>query len=84
MEEFGFALRNHNLLASGCLSLVLYLIEFLHQTTTAVKPCAIRFALYLIEFLHQTTTMRRQSHGILSCILLNFYIKPQRNKSRSN
>ena len=33
--------------------------------------------LYLIEFLHQTTTERAQLPAFLSCILLNFYIKPQ-------
>ena len=35
------------------------------------------FVLYLIEFLHQTTTLIRLSLPLLSCILLNFYIKPQ-------
>ena len=34
----------------------LYLIEFLHQTTTLCAVGLLFFALYLIEFLHQTTT----------------------------
>ena len=56
----------------------LYLIEFLHQTTTR---CAQKFGcvlLYLIEFLHQTTTVSSSLLYLPSCILLNFYIKPQR------
>ena len=34
--------------------------------------------LYLIEFLHQTTTSQVTLYELISCILLNFYIKPQR------
>ena len=33
--------------------------------------------LYLIEFLHQTTTWQNLGEAVQSCILLNFYIKPQ-------
>ena len=33
--------------------------------------------LYLIEFLHQTTTCSSCVAALQSCILLNFYIKPQ-------
>ena len=35
-------------------------------------------ALYLIEILHQTTTSSRARARLLCCILLKFYIKPQR------
>ena len=55
----------------------LYLIEFLHQTTTAPGKPAEPSALYLIEFLHQTTTLLSRLKCMISCILLNFYIKPQ-------
>ena len=34
--------------------------------------------LYLIEILHQTTTRHRTISHSASCILLKFYIKPQR------
>ena len=37
----------------------------------------ITVLLYLIEFLHQTTTFILRELTSLSCILLNFYIKPQ-------
>ena len=35
---------------------MLYLIEILHQTTTARDPVLFQIQLYLIEILHQTTT----------------------------
>ena len=35
---------------------LLYLIEFLHQTTTLSERLPVLDVLYLIEFLHQTTT----------------------------
>ena len=34
--------------------------------------------LYLIEILHQTTTFEPKTREELGCILLKFYIKPQR------
>ena len=56
----------------------LYLIEFLHQTTTTRMHIVGWIRLYLIEFLHQTTTFANAADDLYSCILLNFYIKPQR------
>ena len=58
-------------------SLKLYLIPFLHQTTTSNCNIIFSLALYLIPFLHQTTTIKRQSFSVSSCILFHFYIKPQ-------
>ena len=55
----------------------LYLIEFLHQTTTSMAFIRDVVVLYLIEFLHQTTTWMTKASLPVSCILLNFYIKPQ-------
>ena len=55
----------------------LYLIEFLHQTTTFEYPGGVFHWLYLIEFLHQTTTPAWEEHDDGRCILLYFYIKPQ-------
>ena len=56
---------------------MLYLIEFLHQTTTYSAIFYEKAELYLIEFLHQTTTSSSSSIRSTGCILLNFYIKPQ-------
>ena len=57
--------------------MVLYLIEFLHQTTTIYSSVNKYVLLYLIEFLHQTTTRSDYPNVSRRCILLNFYIKPQ-------
>ena len=40
--------------------------------------------LYLIEILHQTTTVGTREMPFCSCILLKFYIKPQRSSSDIN
>ena len=60
---------------------MLYLIEILHQTTTveALELCLGQ--LYLIEILHQTTTEPKAFICFHGCILLKFYIKPQRRAS---
>ena len=55
----------------------LYLIEILHQTTTAAAAFDSAAVLYLIEILHQTTTRPVLILTATRCILLKFYIKPQ-------
>ena len=47
---------NHNSWIGRRRFLLLYLIEILHQTTTAVASTVTELPLYLIEILHQTTT----------------------------
>ena len=49
---------------------MLYLIEILHQTTTARRQPASRAELYLIEILHQTTTTARRSASRISLYLI--------------
>ena len=56
----------------------LYLIEILHQTTTPLRVADPEPKLYLIEILHQTTTGYACYVYAYGCILLKFYIKPQR------
>ena len=63
---------------SCCWRWVLYLIEILHQTTTPVLLLVVPAVLYLIEILHQTTTTIAVIFFFRCCILLKFYIKPQR------
>ena len=58
----------------------LYLIEILHQTTTAETHDVRKKALYLIEILHQTTTSRLNGRTLIRCILSKFYIKPQHDR----
>ena len=62
----------------------LYLIPFLHQTTTITLAIRCARPLYLIPFLHQTTTLRAQRSGHSGCILFHFYIKPQQNELIAN
>ena len=70
---------NHNWLTTSPRPMVLYLIEILHQTTTAQLEMVILLLLYLIEILHQTTTVKTACVVSVSCILSKFYIKPQLN-----
>ena len=68
---------NHNAGTTTPNSALLYLIEILHQTTTAATKHNLAIALYLIEILHQTTTIHAICRIKKSCILSKFYIKPQ-------
>ena len=68
---------NHNAGTTTPNSALLYLIEILHQTTTAVAVIVIGWKLYLIEILHQTTTFSQSISTRNGCILSKFYIKPQ-------
>ncbi len=52
---------NHNSSDLLVFSVVLYLIEILHQTTTLFVCLALFLVLYLIEILHQTTTFCESS-----------------------
>ncbi len=58
----------------------LYLIPFLHQTTTRKAQALQKLKLYLIPFLHQTTTATYRLFWCTRCILFHFYIKPQLKK----
>ena len=64
--------------ANGYPPSLLYLIEILHQTTTDRWWTLRSTLLYLIEILHQTTTSDAGNSHCQGCILLKFYIKPQR------
>ena len=54
--SYSISTSNHNSWYSYCLRIMLYLIPFLHQTTTKNSFTAKAGELYLIPFLHQTTT----------------------------
>ena len=51
---------------------MLYLIEFLHQTTTRFGDIDHVLALYLIEFLHQTTTFSNSECAGRELYLIEF------------
>ena len=75
--SYSISTSNHNNLQSILLCLKLYLIPFLHQTTTVIIIGEKICWLYLIPFLHQTTTCFGIYRGYQCCILFHFYIKPQ-------
>ena len=56
---------------------MLYILSFLHQTTTFCLFETKIPRLYILSFLHQTTTKQRWNMPNLSCISYLFYIKPQ-------
>ena len=80
--SYWISTSNHNCGVSNIRFVKLYLIEFLHQTTTVYSLFWSQKRLYLIEFLHQTTTWYQEASYRHGCILLNFYIKPQRHGAR--
>ena len=51
-----FPTSNHNIQLIAYLFHVLYIVRFLHQTTTLANPGADYQELYIVRFLHQTTT----------------------------
>ena len=67
--SYWISTSNHN--SEGILQHAkwLYLIEFLHQTTTVLSEELFEVVLYLIEFLHQTTTIE-----VGSCIITMLYL----------
>ena len=54
--SYSISTSNHNWVGYNQLRLRLYLIPFLHQTTTVCLVFVDKPTLYLIPFLHQTTT----------------------------
>ena len=76
--SYSISTSNHNMSEQMYDRKELYLIPFLHQTTTIPFSLQNSKGLYLIPFLHQTTTGKANERRIYSCILFHFYIKPQR------
>ena len=56
---------------------LLFIILFLHQTTTALQTPIQKDRLFIILFLHQTTTIRHMSNDGTGCLSSCSYIKPQ-------
>ncbi len=75
--SYSISTSNHNFSPTKSVNALLYLIPFLHQTTTPPPLCTSPCALYLIPFLHQTTTTTANGYPKNRCILFHFYIKPQ-------
>ena len=58
---------------------MLYILRFLHQTTTLYENVMANSWLYILRFLHQTTTADTNYLLRMRCISCVFYIKPQRH-----
>ena len=73
---------NHNWVLSILATLTLYIVLFLHQTTTAIKFVFASLLLYIVLFLHQTTTQNLSENDTNGCISYYSYIKPQLSTRR--
>ena len=56
---------------------MLYIVRFLHQTTTKLNETFYSTWLYIVRFLHQTTTWTIPTNLEKCCISFVSYIKPQ-------
>ena len=72
-----FPTSNHNSIGRLINCLSLYIVRFLHQTTTLVCEYGKHTKLYIVRFLHQTTTGEVAVTNTDSCISFVSYIKPQ-------
>ena len=75
---------NHNNAQVMRLNSVLYIVLFLHQTTTGFWLRFCCCLLYIVLFLHQTTTLDHDMLDSLCCISYYSYIKPQPKNSMKN
>ena len=69
---------NHNQQMYSVSRNMLFIILFLHQTTTCSRSTSKFSMLFIILFLHQTTTATQQNDWNLGCLSSCSYIKPQR------
>ena len=70
--SYSISTSNHNRVCIILFEWMLYLIPFLHQTTTCQKKKPIINKLYLIPFLHQTTTLVINSIFVCKLYLIPF------------
>ena len=70
---------NHNQHARKALDVMLFMVLFLHQTTTLPCLSLCWYELFMVLFLHQTTTARDSPKLKLCCLWSYSYIKPQPN-----
>ena len=70
--SYSISTSNHNPYRTASVSMTLYLIPFLHQTTTFHVVYYTLLELYLIPFLHQTTTSLKWSVSDIGLYLIPF------------
>ena len=79
-----FPTSNHNRLRRAVSGRWLYIVRFLHQTTTCFSSLDDAGRLYIVRFLHQTTTNSSSVPTETGCISSVSYIKPQRQRRLFN
>ena len=72
-----FPTSNHNREHVRSAATRLYIVRFLHQTTTLLDGSQLSIMLYIVRFLHQTTTATDNKSSYTGCISFVSYIKPQ-------
>ena len=75
--SYSISTSNHNCCFSAVNFLLLYLIPFLHQTTTDDPRCFGLLCCILFHFYIKPQPIAHSILKSLGCILFHFYIKPQ-------
>ena len=75
--SYSISTSNHNAVAAVVTICVLYLIPFLHQTTTVCVGAMAVFCCILFHFYIKPQLAEEEYATAVGCILFHFYIKPQ-------
>ena len=75
--SYSISTSNHNITVRPCFQFWLYLIPFLHQTTTKPKLNGLCVSCILFHFYIKPQQAINFNLPLLGCILFHFYIKPQ-------
>ena len=75
--SYSISTSNHNIYRHKQLLRLLYLIPFLHQTTTTLPSLILFLGCILFHFYIKPQHHIQKIKAYLSCILFHFYIKPQ-------
>ena len=82
--SYSISTSNHNVLPLLKVLSVLYLIRFLHQTTTLQSIDRRSTSCILFDFYIKPQLLFVKLEELLSCILFDFYIKPQHKVEREH
>ena len=75
--SYSISTSNHNFSPTSSVNAWLYLIPFLHQTTTGGASSVMDMGCILFHFYIKPQQDLDIMAGTKSCILFHFYIKPQ-------
>ena len=75
--SYSISTSNHNIFRMNIIVKLLYLIPFLHQTTTKSQLLSLQLCCILFHFYIKPQQGQIQRGQEWSCILFHFYIKPQ-------